>query len=377
MIFIVYYFTYLYYIFKMSIINDPDEIVSLQEFYQFAKKNTPIETWDYIIGAADTETTFKKNRHSLDTYAFRPRVLRDVENVDTTIKLFDYNFSLPVFYAPIGSMQDFVKDGALNSTLSASDKKIFHMLSSTWSGGVDVIGKSVNYPKVYQLYIRGDHNWVDDQISKAIDNGFIALCLTVDLDAYGRRERDLLKRYKTTSRRTATGPEYQMKFSWNDVNRIKNKFNIPIILKGIATEEDAKICVDEGIEVIYISNHGGRQLDYGIGGADLIQSISKVVKSKSKIFFDGGVSRGTDVVKAIALGADFVGIGRLQCYAAATNGRNGLNKMIDILQHEILVCMRLLGVNNLNDLNENYIIKDISISKPSLISSFPLIEEGY
>ena len=361
----------------MSIINDPDEIVSLQEFYQFAKKNTPIETWDYIIGAADTETTFKKNRHSLDTYAFRPRVLRDVENVDTSIQLFDYNFLLPVFYAPIGSMQDFVKDGALNSTLSASDKKIFHMLSSTWSGGVDIIGKSVDYPKIYQLYIRGDNNWVDNQISKAIDNGFIALCLTVDLDAYGRRERDLLKRYKTTSRRTATDPEYQMKFSWNDVNRIKNKFNIPIILKGIATEEDAKICVDEGIDVIYISNHGGRQLDYGIGGADLINPISQVVKNKAKIFFDGGVSRGTDIVKAIALGADCVGIGRLQCYAAATNGRDGLNKMIDILQHEILVCMRLLGVNNLNDLDDNYIKKDTSISNPSLTSSFPLIEEGY
>ena len=361
----------------MSMINNPDEIVSLQEFYQFAKKNTPIETWDYIIGAADTETTFKKNRHSLDTYAFRPRVLRDVENVDTSIQLFDYNFLLPVFYAPIGSMQDFVKDGALNSTLSASDKKIFHMLSSTWSGGVDIIGKSVDYPKIYQLYIRGDNNWVDNQISKAIDNGFIALCLTVDLDAYGRRERDLLKRYKTTSRRTATDPEYQMKFSWNDVNRIKNKFNIPIILKGIATEEDAKICVDEGIDVIYISNHGGRQLDYGIGGADLINPISQVVKNKAKIFFDGGVSRGTDIVKAIALGADCVGIGRLQCYAAATNGRDGLNKMIDILQHEILVCMRLLGVNNLNDLDDNYIKKDTSISNPSLTSSFPLIEEGY
>ena len=353
------------------------EIVSLQEFYQFAKKNTPIETWDYIIGAADTETTFKKNRYALDTYAFRPRILNDVEHVDTSIKIFGYNFSLPVFYAPIGSMQDFVKDGALNSTLSASDKKIFHMLSSTWSGGVDIIGKSVNYPKVYQLYIRGDENWVYEQISKAIDNGFIALCLTVDLDAYGRRERDLLKRYKTTSRKTAAGPEYQMRFSWKDVKKIKNKFNIPIILKGIATEEDAKICIDEGVDVIYISNHGGRQLDYGFGGADLIQPISQVVKNKSKIFFDGGVCRGTDVVKAISLGADCIGIGRLQCYAAATNGREGLNKMIDILTHEILVCMRLLGVNCLSDLNSNYVKKDISISDPSLISSFPLIEEGY
>ena len=356
---------------------NPSEIVSLQEFYQFAKKNTPIETWDYIIGAADTETTFKKNRYALDTYAFRPRILNDVEHVDTSVKIFGYNFSLPVFYAPIGSMQDFVKDGALNSTLSASDKKIFHMLSSTWSGGVDIIGKSVNYPKVYQLYIRGDENWVYEQITKAIDNGFIALCLTVDLDAYGRRERDLLKRYKTTSRKTAAGPEYQMKFSWKDVRKIKNKFNIPIILKGIATEEDAKICIDEGVDVIYISNHGGRQLDYGFGGADLIQPISQVVKNKSKIFFDGGVCRGTDVVKAISLGADCIGIGRLQCYAAATNGREGLNKMIDILTHEILVCMRLLGVNCLGDLNSNYVKKDISISDPSLISSFPLIEEEY
>ncbi len=353
------------------------EIVSLQEFYQFAKKNTPIETWDYIIGSADTETTYKKNRYSLDTYAFRPRVLRDVEHVDISTILFGYNFSLPVFYAPIGSMQDFVEDGALNSTLSASDKKIFHMLSSTWSGGVDIIGKAVNYPKVYQLYIRGDENWVNEQIYKAIDNGFIALCLTVDLDAYGRRERDLLKRYKTTSRKTASGPEYQMKFSWKDVRRIKNKFKIPIILKGIATEEDAKICVDEGIDIIYISNHGGRQLDYGVGGADLIHPISQVVKKKSKIFFDGGICRGTDVVKAISLGADCVGIGRLQCYAAATNGRQGLNKMIDLLTHEILVCMRLLGINKLDDLNYNCIKKDISISKPSLTSSFPLIEEGY
>ena len=356
---------------------DYNEVVSLQEFYQIAKKKTPVETWDYIIGAADTETTYKKNRYSLDTYAFKPRVLRDVANINTTINLFNYNFSLPVFYAPIGSMQDFVKDGALNSTLSAYDKKIFHMLSSTWSGGVDIIGKSVDYPKIYQLYIRGDQTWVDQQISKAIENGFVALCLTVDLDAYGRRERDLLKRYKTTSRKIATGPEYQMKFSWKDVKRIKNKFNIPIILKGIATLEDAKISVEEGIDVIYISNHGGRQLDYGIGGADLIQPISEAVSKRAKIFFDGGVCRGSDIVKALALGADFVGIGRLQCYAAASGGRQALNKMLKILESEIQICMRLLGVTNLDDLNSNYVVKDCSISTPSLTSSFPLIDEGY
>ena len=355
----------------------PSDFVSLQEFYQAAKNKTSLETWDYIIGAAETETTFKKNRYALDRYAFRPRVLRNVQNVNTKVNLFNNEFDLPIFYAPIGSMQDFVKDGALNSTLSAYDKNIFHILSSTWSGGVDIIGKAIDYPKIYQLYIRGDNYWVDEKIQKAIDNGFIALCLTVDLDAYGRRERDLLKRYKTTSRKTASNPEYQMKFSWKDVNRIKNKFDLPIILKGIATVEDTKICLDEGIDVVYISNHGGRQLDYGIGGADLIKSISNIVNGKLKIFFDGGVYRGTDVVKALALGADFVGLGRLQCYAAAAGGREGLNRMIEIIKNEIEICMRLLGVNDLEDINDSYLIKDISPMSPSLTSSFPLIEEGY
>lgn len=356
---------------------EPKDFVSLQEFYQLAKKKTSIETWDYIIGAADTETTYIKNRHALDSYAFRPRILRNVEIINTKTDLFNYSFDLPIFYAPIGSMQDFVTNGALNSTLSASDKKIFHMLSSTWSGGVDIIGKSIEYPKVYQLYIRGNQNWVDEKIQKAIDNGFIALCLTVDLDAYGRRERDLLKRYKTTSRRTATGPEYQMKFTWKDVNRIKNKFDLPIILKGIATIEDTKICIEEGIDIVYISNHGGRQLDYGIGSADLIKTISNEIDGKLKIFFDGGVCRGSDVVKALALGADFVGLGRLQCYAAAAGGRIGLNKMIDIIKNEIDICLRLLGVNDIKNLNDSYVVKDISPIKPSLTSSYPLIDEGY
>ncbi len=361
----------------MSESIEPNEIVSLQEFYQIAKKVTPLNTWDYIIGGADTETTVKKNRYALDKYSFKPRVLRNVKDINTNINLFGHDFSLPIFFAPIGSMQDFVKDGALNSTLSAYDNKIFHMLSSTWSGGVEVVGQSVDYPKVYQLYIRGDKTWIDNQISKALDNGFIALCLTVDLDAYGRRERDLLKRYKTTSRKTATGPEYQMMFSWDDVKRIKNKFKIPIILKGIATTDDAEIAVKEGIDVIYISNHGGRQLDYGIGGADLIEPISKTVNKKAKIFFDGGICRGTDVIKAISLGADCVGLGRLQCYAAATNGRNGLNKMIEILSSEILICMRLLGVNNLKTLDKKYVVEDHSFTEPTLTSSFPLIDEGY
>ena len=357
--------------------EDPRLFLTLHEFYKCAKKNTLKETWDYIIGASETETTYKRNRYSLDSFAFRPRVLRNVEILNTQVNIFGNKLNMPVFFAPIGSMQDFVEGGALCSTISASNNKILHMLSSTWSGGVDVIGKATDYPKIYQLYIRGDENWIDDQVQKAIDNGFIALCLTIDLDAYGRRERDLAKRYKTTSRKTATGPEYQMRFSWNDVDRIKNKFDIPIILKGIATIEDAELAVNNGIDVIYISNHGGRQLDHGIGSCDLISNISQTINGKAKIFFDGGVLRGTDVVKAMALGADLVGIGRLQCYAAASGGINALDRMIQILYDEIEICMRLLGVNNFEELNKDYVVKSDVVTTPSITSSFPLIDEGY
>ena len=157
--------------------------LTLHEFYKCAKKNTLKETWDYIIGASETETTYKRNRYSLDSYAFRPRVLRNVEILNTQVNIFGNKLNMPVFFAPIGSMQDFVEGGALCSTISASNNKILHMLSSTWSGGIDIIGKATDYPKIYQLYIRGDENWIDDQVQKAIDNGFIALCLTIDLDA--------------------------------------------------------------------------------------------------------------------------------------------------------------------------------------------------
>ena len=362
---------------KIENMLDCKDFVTLQEFYTAAKKKTPIETWDYIIGAAETETTFKRNRYSLDSYAFRPRVLRNVEKLDTSKLIFGKKVKLPIFFAPIGSMQDFVKNGAMCSTLSAAKNNILHMLSSTWAGGVEKIGQSVDYPKLYQLYIRGDQDWVDKQIQKAIDNGFIALCLTVDLDAYGRRERDLLKRYKTTSRKTAVNPEFQMSFSWKDVERIRKKFKIPLILKGIATIEDAKLALEHGIDVIYISNHGGRQLDHGIGGCDLIYEISKAVNKNAKIFFDGGILRGADVVKALALGADLVGIGRLQCYAAAVGGENGLDRMIEILLDEIQICMRLLGVKSFNELTPNYLKKDVVVNTPTLTSSFPLIDEGY
>ncbi len=354
-----------------------EEYLVLHEFVKKAREKLPKETWDYLIGASETETTFKRNRFALDNIAFRPRVLRDVENVDLSVDLFGHNLKMPVILAPIGSMQDFVDGAGTAPTLAASQFGIMHMISSTCMPGLEEVAKSVNYPKLFQLYVRGNKDWVDDNIKNAMDHNYAGICLTVDLDAYGRRERDLAKRYRTTSRQSASGFEHQMRFSWKDIERIKSYCNLPIIIKGIATKEDALLAVEHGVEVVYVSNHGGRQLDYGLGGLNVLPEISEAIGDNAKVIFDGGIMRGTDVVKAIALGADCVGIGRLQGFAAAAGGSKAIVRMLELLELEISTALRLLGVNSIFDLDDTYLSKDYSFGKLSALSAFPLIDEGY
>ena len=354
-----------------------EEYLVLHEFVKKAREKLPKETWDYLIGASETETTFKRNRFALDNIAFRPRVLRDVENVDLSVDLFGHNLKMPVILAPIGSMQDFVDGAGTAPTLAASEFGIMHMISSTCMPGLEEVAKSVNYPKLFQLYVRGNKDWVDDNIKNAMDHNYAGICLTVDLDAYGRRERDLAKRYRTTSRQSASGFEHQMRFSWKDIDRIKSYCHLPIIIKGIATKEDALLAVEHGVEVVYVSNHGGRQLDYGLGGLNVLPEISEAIGDNAKVIFDGGIMRGTDVVKAIALGADCVGIGRLQGFAAAAGGSKAIVRMLELLELEISTALRLLGVNSIFDLDDTYLSKDYSFGKLSVLSAFPLIDEGY
>ncbi len=354
-----------------------EEYLVLHEFVKKAKEKLPKETWDYLIGASETETTFKRNRFALDNIAFRPRVLRDVENVDLSVNLFGHNLKMPVILAPIGSMQDFVDGAGTAPTLAASEFGVMHMISSTCMPGLVEVAKSVNYPKLFQLYVRGDKNWVDDNIKSAMDHNYAGICLTVDLDAYGRRERDLAKRYRTTSRQSASGFEYQMRFSWKDIDRIKSYCNLPIIIKGIATKEDALLAIEHGVDVVYVSNHGGRQLDYGLGGLNVLPEIVDTIGDNAKVIYDGGIMRGTDVVKAIALGADCVGIGRLQGFAAAAGGSKAIVRMLELLEIEISTTLRLLGVNSFSQLDKSYLAKDSSFGSLNVLSSFPLIDEGY
>ena len=227
--------------------------------------------------------------------------------------------------------------------------------------------KAAEALKIFQLYTRGDDAYCDDHFRRALDAGYNALCLTVDTPYLSRRERDIAKRFGLV-RRAGPGYDFQTHMSWRDVDRFKAKFPAPVILKGIATAEDALLALEHGVECIYVSNHGGRQLDHGRGAMEFLPEIVAAVGGRAKIIVDGSISRGTDVIKAIALGADAVAIGRLYVYGLATAGSAGIVRVLEILEEEIRICLGLLGVTRFADLDKSYVCAHRRWSGPTCIA---------
>src|SRR6201993_4769580 len=348
---------------------------NLHEFIRKARTNLNQNAWDYIIGGAETETTLRRNRMALDEIAFRPRVLRDVAKVDASVERFGRKMRLPVMMAPVGALEIFDPGSGASVARAAGKFGAAHMLSSVSEPGLEKVAEAApDALRMYQLYVRGDDAFVEDCVSRAIKNGYSAFCLTVDTAHYSRRERDIAKRYVRESRLRATGGDFQKSLNWRTVKLIKDKYRIPLILKGIATAEDATIALDHGVEWIYVSNHGGRQLDHGRGSMHVLPEIVSAVKGRARIMVDGSFCRGTDIVKAIALGADLVGIGRLQCWALAAKGEAGILRMLELLEDEVIRCLGLLGVTKFAELDKSYLHPATPANLPSVFSAFPLLE---
>src|SRR5258706_2299828 len=333
-----------------------EEFQNLHEFVRKARANLNQNAWDYIVGAAETETTMRRNRMALDEIAFRPRVLRNVAKVDASVEVFGRKLRLPVMLAPVGALEIFDPGAGASVARAAQRFGGAHMLSSVTQPGLEkVAGAAHDALRILQLYVRGDDNFVEDKVSRAIAGGYTAFCLTVDTAHYSRRERDIAKRYVRESRIRATGGDFQKGLEWRTVKLIKDKYKIPLVIKGIATAEDAAIALDHGVEWVYVSNHGGRQLDHGRGAMHVLPEIAAAVAGRARIMIDGSFCRGTDIVKAIASGADLVGIGRLPCWALAAAGGGGGLGMLELLEDEVIRCLGLLGVTSLAELNKSYL----------------------
>jgi glycolate oxidase len=351
-----------------------EEFQNLHELVRKARDRLNQNAWDYIVGGAETETTLRRNRMALDEIAFRPRVLRNVAKVDSSVEAFGRKLRLPVVLAPVGALEMFDPGAGASVMRGAGAFGAAHMLSSVSEPGLEKTAEAAsNALRIYQLYVRGDDAFVEDRVSRAIASGYSAFCLTVDTAHYSRRERDIAKRYVRESRTRATGGEFQKGLEWRTVKLIKDKYKIPVVIKGIATAEDAAIALDHGVEWIYVSNHGGRQLDHGRGAMHVLPEIVAAVAGRARIMIDGSFCRGTDIVKAIAMGANLVGIGRLQCWALAAAGERGIVRMLELLEDEVIRCLGLLGVTSFAELDKSYLHAASPTNLPDVFSAFPLL----
>ncbi len=361
------------------------EFVTLQEIVKRARVRLARGDWDYLVGAAETETSLKRNRLAFERLALKARVLlHDVAHVHTRRSLLGFEQRIPVLLAPIGSVQVFEPGGGLSTARAAERFGVIQILSSACSPDFETVARESTGTKIYQLYVHGDEAWMMDIIERTQAAGYDALCLTVDTQVYSRRERDLLKRYVPLSGRrlaAAMTPQsnatLQPSFSWDLVKRIKDRFRIPLVLKGIACGEDAEIAAKSGVDVVYVSNHGGRQLDQGRATLDMLPEVVRAVGGRAKIVVDGGILRGTDVLKALALGADAVGIGRLEGLAMAAGGVDAVVRMLEILENEMQINLALMGLASIDQLSPDCVVPAQSVAQPHVLSGFPLLDEDY
>lgn len=352
------------------------DYVSNQEIIQAARRNLPQDVWDYLTGGAESETTMRRNRFGFDSLALRPRVLIDVSKIDTSTTFLGQKLRIPVMMAPIGSLQTITPEGGVAVAKAVAEFGTMNFVSSVTQPTLEEIAASTNHPKIFQLYIRGGLDWCAEIIGRVKQAGYMALCLTVDTAHYSRRERPLLNRWQPPSRRTETGRIFQAMLTWEMADAIKKIAGMPLIIKGIATAEDAKIAVEHGVDVIYISNHGGRQLDHGRGTIETLPEIVDAAAGKAEIVLDGGITRGTDIVKALALGANAVTIGKLQGWGLGAGGKAGLVRVLELLEEELIVDMALLGVTRVDQITQSHVCKTQPVTIAHEMSAFVHIAGG-
>ena len=361
-------------------LNDTEgEFLNLHELVKAARLKLDQFIWDYLVGGAETETTLRRNRLALDSIAFRPRVLVDVARIDSSHGFYGRKIRLPVALAPVGSLQSFEAGGGASVARAAGEFGVPVFISSVTQPSLEEVAAAGTGPKVFQLYVRGDDAFIDDYVRRAVDAGYDAFCITVDTAHYSRRERDIAKRFRKPWRRDVTGTDFQAGLNWGHLERFKAKHSIPLIIKGIATGVDAERACAVGVDVVYVSNHGGRQLDHGRGSMDVLPEVIAAVAGRARVYVDGGFSRGSDVLKGIAMGADLVVLGRLYCYGLAAAGAEGVVRVLEILEDEVQECMGLMGVTSLDVLDRSYVHPAPPVVAPHVHSAFPLLtfNEGY
>jgi L-lactate dehydrogenase (cytochrome) len=349
-------------------------------------------------GAAEDEVTLKNNRNAFDQYQLVPRVLRDVSKVDTSTTILGQTSNLPLVLAPTGMSRLFHYKGEDAVCRAANKAGLIYSLSTMSTFSIEEVAAMTTGPKWYQIYVWRDRELLKSFIERCRDSGYKALCLTVDVPVFGQRERDMrsgvtippeltlksifdtlmrpqwLWQYLTSPRMELanvrghssvsndafvlaeyTNAQFDPSVNWDAAEWMVKQWGGDFAVKGILSKEDALRAVDIGATAVIVSNHGGRQLDHAPASFDILAEVVDAVNGHAEVILDGGVRRGTDVMKALALGARACMIGRSYLYGLGAGGGPGVDKALGLLGDEIKRNMALMGVTSVNELDSSYL----------------------
>lgn len=332
------------------------------EVAEAARAALPPELWDYVSGGAGAEVTLRRNREALDAVLFRGRVGRDVSACRAATTFLGVPLALPVLLAPIGTIGLFDEGGAATCARAAARAGTAAFVSILAVPGLEEVAAAADAPLLYQHYIRGDRAWTLELVGRAEAAGYRALCLTLDSPVDGLRERELRHRF---DRGTAQAQpnlvgarrELQATVTWSEIAWLAEHTSLPLVLKGITHPEDAGLAVEAGAAAVIVSNHGGRQLDPQPGAIELLADVVHAVGGRVEVAVDGGFVRGGDVVKALALGARAVLIGRAMCFSLAAGGEDALVETLERLRVETERTLALLGVTGPDEVGAHHVVR--------------------
>jgi len=364
------------------------------DFRQLAKQRLPAPLFHYIDGGSDDEITLARNTSAFDTCDLVPNVLAGVDQVDLSTEVLGQKLDMPLFFSPTAMQRLFHHEGEWALASAAESMGTMFGISTIGTRSIEEMGARTNASKLFQIYIHNDPALTSDLVQRCKDANFGAMALTVDTIVAGNRERDYLTGMTTPPKLTvkslmsfATHPTWtlnylfrkgfdlpnvsryiaqgssvassvvdylndQMKTSinWDDAAKLVEEWGGPFAVKGVVSVDDAKRCVEIGASAIMISNHGGRQLDGSVSPFDQLPAIADAVGGQIEIILDGGVRRGTHVLKALAAGATACSGGRMYLYALAGAGSRGVTRAITLIRDEIERDMRLMGCSKVSEL---------------------------
>ncbi|AXK41115.1 alpha-hydroxy acid oxidase [Erythrobacter aureus] len=378
----------------------PKHCHNIADLRRAAQRRLPAPMFHYIDGGSDDEWTIARNTSAFDDYQLLPEVLRDVSTIDLSTDIFGQRCDLPFFLAPTGMSRLFHHGKELAVARAAERFGTFYSLSTLGTTSLEEIAQTISTPKMFQVYILKDRGLTLEFVERCKAAGYEALCLTVDMAMAGNRERDLrtgmvmppkfglkslwsfathpywamnmalhpdFKLANVVHRVDALGggamglidyvnSQFDRTVTWKDVEWLRAQWDGPLVIKGVMSPGDAQKAASIGADALMISNHGGRQLDGCPAPVDMVRPFRNAVGDSVQLVVDGGIRRGKDVVKALALGADACSFGKAYLYGLASGGQQGVERALDLLKTEVSRTMTLLGCASITDISEHHII---------------------